>query len=226
MTTLIIGDIHGCYDELQTLLDKAGLGADDSIIAIGDVVDRGPESARVLRFFQETPQARSILGNHERKHIRAFRGEIDPAPSQVLTRQQIGEADYPAAVAFMSSFPHYLELPEATLVHGFWEPGVPVTQQRETVIVGVMSGEDYLLKRYAHPWYHWYDGRKPLIVGHRDYSDRMLPLVYDERVYMLDSRCCYGGSLTGLLLPAFRLISVPSRGDHWSRLQRQFSLSD
>mgnify|MGYP006212485299 CR=1 FL=1 len=48
MPSLVIGDIHGCYDELLALLDKAALGADDEIIAIGDMVDRGPKSAQVL----------------------------------------------------------------------------------------------------------------------------------------------------------------------------------
>ncbi len=51
----------------------------------------------------------------------------------------------------------------------------------------------------------------------------MKPFVYQDRVYMLDSRCVYGGELTGLLLPDFKLISVPSRGDHWSALQRQYA---
>ena len=38
MTTLVIGDIHGCYVELQALLDKAGVGDDDLILAVGDIV--------------------------------------------------------------------------------------------------------------------------------------------------------------------------------------------
>ena len=63
--TLIIGDIHGCYYELQALLDKAGLNAGDEVVGIGDVVDRGPETPQVVTFFQETPYARTIMGNHD-----------------------------------------------------------------------------------------------------------------------------------------------------------------
>lgn len=44
MQTLVIGDIHGCYIELQALLEKAGLNEGDSIISVGDFVDRGPET--------------------------------------------------------------------------------------------------------------------------------------------------------------------------------------
>ena len=97
MKQLIIGDIHGCYEELQDLLDKVGLASSDEIIAIGDIVDRGRDSTSALRFFQQTPNARSIYGNHERKHVRSFRGEIEPAASQIITRHQIGEKDAEAA---------------------------------------------------------------------------------------------------------------------------------
>jgi serine/threonine protein phosphatase 1 len=73
---LIVGDIHGCYTELCDLLDLAGLSAGDEIIAIGDIVDRGPESQRVLDYFRREPNARSLMGNHERKHVRLFAGEL------------------------------------------------------------------------------------------------------------------------------------------------------
>jgi len=80
---LLIGDIHGCYDELQALLDLAGLSGDDEIIALGDIVDRGPATPQVLEFFQTQPNARSLMGNHERKHLRSFRGETKAARSHL-----------------------------------------------------------------------------------------------------------------------------------------------
>ena len=73
MQTLVIGDIHGCYEEFQSLLDKAGLTDEDSIVSVGDCVDRGPNTPAVLKFFQEEPDAKLIMGNHERKHVRADR---------------------------------------------------------------------------------------------------------------------------------------------------------
>src|SRR4051812_17971392 len=119
--TIIIGDIHGCFDELQELLAAVVTTADDEIIAIGDIVDRGPQSERVLEFFRDRPRARSIMGNHERKHIRSARGEIPAALSQRIVRDELGER-YPQLLAFMQMFPRYLELSDAILVHGFWEP--------------------------------------------------------------------------------------------------------
>src|SRR5690606_26349146 len=129
--------------------------------------------------------------------------------SQIITRIQIGEDEYSAAIKYMSSLPRYLDLPDALLVHGFYEPGIPINEQRENVIVGVMSGEQYLLQNYEQPWYTLYDGDMPLIVGHRNWSGTFAPLLYKDRVFGIDTRCVYGGTLTGLLLPSFRLISVP-----------------
>jgi serine/threonine protein phosphatase 1 len=222
MKRLVIGDIHGCYAELQHLLERAGLSAGDEIIALGDIVDRGPDSPRVLEFFQRHPQARSLMGNHERKHIRSFYGEIGPARSQRITRLQLGEAAYPEAVKFMASFSRGLDLPEAILVHGFWEPGRPLEEQLDTVVVGTLSGEHHLRRSYSEPWYAHYDGMKPLIVGHHDYLLSGQPLVYQDRVFGLDTGCCTGGALTGLILPDFRMVSVPSRADHWRQLQREY----
>ena len=92
--TLIIGDIHGCYYELQALLDKAGLGDEDAVIGIGDVVDRGPETPQVVDFFRKTPNTMAIMGNHERKHVRAARHEVKLSISQQISQVQFGPA-YP-----------------------------------------------------------------------------------------------------------------------------------
>ena len=50
-------------------------GADDRIIAVGDLVNRGPASEKVLQFFRDTARASSLMGNHERKHIRSAQGK-------------------------------------------------------------------------------------------------------------------------------------------------------
>lgn len=182
MKQLIIGDIHGCYAELIDLLDRAGITSDDEIIAVGDLVDRGPDSPRVLEFFRNNPRARSLLGNHERKHIRSYRKEIPPPLSQQIARRQFGEERYPEAIAFMETFPIFLELPEALVVHGFFEPNVRLEEQREVVLVGTMSGEGYLQKRYPRPWYELYTGDKPIIVGHLNYLGNGQPLILKTAV--------------------------------------------
>ncbi len=212
---LVIGDIHGCYDELMLLLERAGVTDDDDIIAVGDILDRGPDSPRVLAFFQTQPNARTIRGNHERKHIRSFAGETAVAVSQIITREQIGAAAYPAAVDYLRSLPDYIELDCALIVHGFWQAGVPLAAQRDVVLNGTLTGEAVVQAQGEAPWYTRYDGDKPLIVGHRRYNGAA-PFVWQNRVYGLDTGCVHGGALTGLWLPEFRFVSVPSLGDHWS----------
>jgi serine/threonine protein phosphatase 1 len=220
MSRLIIGDIHGCYYELQQLIDKAKLGHDDEIIAIGDLFDRGPEPLAVYQFFRDTPNARAIMGNHEWGHLRAQSGELPPRFSTLLTRWELGDL-YAEFLAFIASLPLYLDLPEALLVHGFFEPHVALAHQQQMVLLGVTSAETYLHDTYEALWYTYYDAQKPIIIGHRDYSYQQQPFVYQDRVYAIDSRCVYGGSLTGVLLPEFELISVPSRRDHWDKIRRK-----
>lgn len=50
--TIVIGDIHGCYDEMIALINKIGVTDDDLIVSLGDIVDRGNKSLEVYHFFK------------------------------------------------------------------------------------------------------------------------------------------------------------------------------
>jgi serine/threonine protein phosphatase 1 len=221
--TVIIGDIHGCWDELQALLDAVAPAHHDTIIAIGDLVDRGPDSEKVLALFRDTPNAVSLMGNHERKHVRSARGQTRAALSQRIVKAQLGE-HYIQWVAFMETFPRHLDLPEATLVHGFFAPGVPLDQQRDNVVIGTLSGEAFMQGACAAPWYDHYDGPKPLVFGHHDYLRTGQPVVRKGRVHGLDTGCAHGGRLTALVLPEFRLVSVPARADYWAQARMDYAV--
>src|SRR5262250_33966 len=106
MRTLIIGDIHGCYDELRDLFDAVALVADDRVVSVGDLVDRGPQPGEVVRWFRERAGAVVIMGNHERKHVRQVFSY-----SQEITRLQLGDG-YADAVAWMRGLPYFFETPE------------------------------------------------------------------------------------------------------------------
>jgi serine/threonine protein phosphatase 1 len=221
MNTLVIGDILGCYDELQTLLDKAGLSSGDKIVAVGDIVDRGPETPEVLGFFQNTPRTYALMGNHERKHVRASRGEIRLSLSQRISQFQLVDA-YPAAVTWMSTLPLFLDLPEAIIVHGYLEPGISLFEQNPSIVCGTMGGERILRDHYDRPWYELYAGNRPVIVGHLNYTNSDQPFIYQDKVFGLDTSCVMGKALTGLLLPSFQIISVPSRGNLWERVIQEY----
>jgi serine/threonine protein phosphatase 1 len=221
--TLIIGDIHGCHAELQALLEKAGLGAGDAIIGIGDMVDRGPETPQVAEFFRNTPNVRAVMGNHERKHVRAARHEVKLSISQQISKLQFGPA-YPDALKWMGGLPLFIELEDAILVHGYFEPGIALAQQNPSVVCGTMGGDKILNERYDRPWYELYDAGKPVIVGHLNYTHSDQPFVYQDKVFGLDTDCVTGKALTGILLPAFQFVSVPSRGNLWGQVHRSYKV--
>jgi hypothetical protein len=222
MSTLVIGDIHGCWDELQALLDKVGPGKEDLILAVGDVVDRGQDSPRVLDFFRDTKNAETLRGNHEQRHADARSGQVKLGFSHQVARLQWGEKDYKRACRFMAELPLRRELPEARVVHAFWEPGRRPRRQRSEVLLGLPEGLTRLWKRYERPWYELYDGDKPIIVGHLDYLRNGEPFIYKDRVWALDTGCARGGALTGLLLPEFRIVRVKSKRKYWKIQQKEY----
>ena len=101
--TLIIGDIHGCHAELLELLAKAGIGDEDLVVSVGDLVDRGPEPGEVVDWFRARENSVVICGNHERKHVRGVLSY-----SQQITRLQIG-ARYEEQVRWMAGLPYHWE---------------------------------------------------------------------------------------------------------------------
>lgn len=205
--TFVVGDIHGCHAELLALLEAAEIGSADRILGIGDLLDRGPESPQVLELFLSRPHAGSVMGNHEWKHIQGADGE-----ALQRTRQACGPDLYARGLAWMRKLPFYLELPEAILVHWGLEPGVPLERQHPAVLTGEPAGEMCLREECGpRPWFEAYEGTKPVIYGHHAWAA-------GERrglTYGIDTGCVFGGQLTGILLPEFRLVSVPSRGRHW-----------
>ena len=68
MRTFVIGDIHGCFDELMELLEKVGLQEEDRLVSLGDIVDRGNKSKEVYAYLRHRKHTKVLVGNHERKH--------------------------------------------------------------------------------------------------------------------------------------------------------------
>lgn len=219
--TLIIGDIHGCYDELMTLLERVALSSDDQIISVGDIGERGPKPREVVEFFMNTPNATAIRGNHEEKYLQVMQGKLKPSLSHLIMRWQLGD-QYEVVRDYFASLPAYIELPEAVIVHGYYEPGVPLSEQQERVLVGMGNGEKYLIKNYKRPWFERYDGEKPIIVGHRDYTTFQQVFNYQGRVWGIDTRCVYGGLLTGLILPDWELVQVPAKTNYWGKISARY----
>ncbi len=76
MATYLIGDIHGCYQDLRKLLDTAGFSPEtDTLYLAGDLVARGPDSLSTLRFVRDLgSSARTVLGNHDLHMLAVYAG--------------------------------------------------------------------------------------------------------------------------------------------------------
>lgn len=215
---IILGDIHGCYQELCDLLALVGVTDADIVVSVGDLVDRGPDSPAVLRYFQERcarGRAVVLMGNHERKHVKQVFSY-----SQEITRLQFG-ADYAAAVDWMSRLPYHYETPECIVVHAGLMPGAGLAEQREEILCGSISGERELKNALGDRyWHEVYTGPKPVAFGHHVVGAQ--PLVERGLIYGLDTGACHGGRLTALCLPGFTIHSVPARADHWESEKRKW----
>ncbi|SFW73851.1 metallophosphoesterase [Chitinophaga sancti] len=215
--TIVVGDIHGCYHELLTLLEKTGLRDEDLLISVGDLVDRGNKSREVWKYFMDRPNTITLMGNHERKHLQ---GVLNYA--QEIVKVQMGN-EYPQFLAWAMTLPYYYETDEAIIVHAAMEHDLPLHEQRQDILSGTTSGERHLEKKYSNQhtelenpvkahWTDHYTGKKPVIYGHSVSGD--LPRIVNN-TYGIDTGACHGGYLTAIELPGFIIHQVKVTQDHW-----------
>ncbi|MEU6715394.1 metallophosphoesterase family protein [Nonomuraea sp. NPDC046802] len=215
--TVIIGDIHGCFDELLELLEKVDLRPDDLLVSVGDLVDRGPAPGEVIRLFRERPNAVVIMGNHERKHVRGIFSY-----AQEITRLQLGD-QYAESVDWMRTLPYFFENEHVRVVHAAMLPGLALPEQREEILCGSTRGERELARKFPDSyWYEHYTDPKPVVFGHHVTGRE--PMIRDGRIFGLDTGACHGWNLTALCVPGFTVHSVEAHADHWSIAKRHWQL--
>lgn len=210
--TYIIGDIHGCYDELIALTNKIHLRPEDLLISLGDIVDRGGKSREVYQFFRNRPNSKVLMGNHERKHLNQVFSY-----AQEIVKVQFAE-DYSGFLEWLSSLSYYHETPEAIIVHAAFEHSFPLEKQRGEVLCGSTAGDKHLEKIYteARRWKEHYQGNKTIIYGHHVVGDK--PEQYLNTLG-IDTGACHGGYLTAIELPGFHIHQVKAEKDYWAEEQ-------
>lgn len=134
---IIIGDVHGHYDGLMALLEAIAPNSDDQVYFLGDLIDRGPQSAQVVDFVQESPY-HCLLGNHEQMllEVLASNGASKQVEQTWLysggyaTVTSYSEATIPQKhLDWMLSLPTYLDLGDVWLVHAGVNPKIPLQKQ-------------------------------------------------------------------------------------------------
>src|SRR5712691_13246154 len=124
--TIVVGDIHGCFDELTVLLDLVQLKRVDRIVAVGDLIVKGEKNREVLDLFITDKRFSSVIGNHDRALRQYWRGEPVRLTKEqkVTTRQLESQREYYSA--YLRSLPFTINLGSHLVVHAGLRPGVPL----------------------------------------------------------------------------------------------------
>jgi polynucleotide kinase-phosphatase len=235
----IVGDVHGCREELEALLSRLGwiierdaaarpTGAKHptgrTAVFVGDLVDRGPDSPGVLRLVMgmvEAGNALCVSGNHEAKLLRKLQGrQVRVAHGLAETLAQLdGEepAFVTAATGFLDSLISHYVLDDGRLVvahAGLKEAyhGRASARVRAFCLYGDTTGEtdEYGLP-IRLPWANDYRGAATVVYGHTPVPSAD----WVNNTLCLDTGCVFGGSLTALRYPEREIVGVPAKRVHY-----------
>ena len=238
----IIGDVHGCGDELIELLARLGTevrfdGAGDArrahvttppgrrVIFVGDLVDRGPRSPDVLRIVMDMVaggQALCVPGNHDARFLRWLQGRnIKPTHGIDATMAQMTDEAPPfheRARLFIEHLPLHLWLDRGALVvvhAGIEEPmlGSSEGRARQYCLYGDTNGTDADGLPIRYHWAAAYSGAPSIIYGHTPIESA----AWVNNTLCIDTGCCFGGGLTALRWPEREILVVPARATYAER---------
>jgi predicted phosphodiesterase len=209
--TIIVGDVHGCAEELRLLLRKCGHAKGDRVVLAGDLVAKGPDSQGVVQLARESGML-AVLGNHDAFAL-AHRHETDKDRTQGRRSylRSLGPEDW----AYLEGMPRYLRLgevkpdgPRVLVVHAGLVPGVAVEDQREEHLRSLRSiadsGEPTSRLLVHYPWAAKWRGPEWVVFGH----DAVRGLQQYPLATGLDTGCVYGRQLSALVLPEGKLVQV------------------
>ena len=213
---IAIGDIHGCHLEFADLLDKLRLEREDRLVLLGDLVNRGPDSCKVLDLAREVG-AISLLGNHELRLLKYRRtGDKKYLKEHDLdTFERLRPQDWTYLENMLLTFEER-EL-NTVLVHGGFLPNIPWQKQPAEVItrIQVVSENGEPAKRAEDPdapaWADLWMGPPFVIYGHTP-----RPEIYKLKWSVgIDTGCVMGGLLTACVLPEKRFFQVKARSAYY-----------
>ena len=209
---IAIGDIHGCHQEFAELLGALELTKDDRLILLGDLVNRGPDSCKVIDLAR-AHNALSLLGNHELRLLeyRRTKDENLIKETDLDTHTKLRPEDW----AYLEAMPLTHELPDLNMVfvHGGFLPGEPWQKQPAHIVtrIQVIDSNGRPRKRSdapdALPWADQWNGPPFVVYGHTP-----RPEIYKLKWSVgIDTACVMGGALTAFILPERRFVQVKAR---------------
>lgn len=216
-----IGDVHGCLDELNDLLEK--IPKDRLLVFLGDYVDRGPKSAGVLDRIIELSEEREcvfLMGNHEAMMVDAWQGikpylwHMNGGTSTLDSYGKGEEADAKLEYHIdwlLKNTELYYETDDYFFVHA----GIPAFMTTEEAIK--TPGIDYEMIWGRSHWStrdEWLSWDKTVVCGHTIQNN---PIIGEKRIGIDTGAFCeygYGsGALTAILLPEKEIIQSRRKFD-------------
>lgn len=217
MRIIAFGDIHGHYLEIKKLVELVKPTDHDTLVFVGDYIDRGKQSFEVIEYMLELQQTYNCVflkGNHEDMFMDYLSGinnqlYLDNGGDKTIASYSNHGFDIGAYSFFENyTFPEthldffrklklYYQTDKYIFVHGGLFPnGVPVEKQSSSMLLWIR--EPFLNSEK--------DFGKKVIFGHTPMKE---PLVQDNKIG-IDTGICYGDNLTCVILPEEKFMSVPS----------------
>lgn len=216
MSTLFVGDVHGCARELNALLERAGFrpGA-DRLLLTGDAFARGPEPLEVWRLIESLgPQM--VLGNHDDRLLRQLQVQREGQEPRVRKpdHQVTLTALLPAAsrlLPWLEVLPLFVEEARFLLVHAGINPvtGLAGTTREELLAIRTWPPVE---EDDGSRWHEVCPLQERLLVfGHDAPGGLVVKRREDGTPWLLglDTGCVYGGQLSGYVLEENRIVQVP-----------------
>ena len=245
----IIGDVHGCFDELVALLTKLGYEISNltegetlvkhpqnrKVLFVGDYVDRGPKVVEVLRLIMEmhkTGIAICVPGNHDTKLARALRGKNVTKThglAESLAQLEDESEEFKTRIAeFIEGLVSHYFLDNGKLVvaHAGMKQelqGRASGRVREFALYGETTGEtDEFGLPIRLNWAEEYRGTATVVYGHTPVAEPQ----WINRTINIDTGCVFGGNLTALRYPEKELVSIAAHQTYYEPVKPLFDESD
>lgn len=206
--TYAISDIHGCYKQLCDLLNKLDLKSTDTLIFMGDYVDRGPNSKQVLNKIIELKNYYNVIalkGNHEDMMYRSLReesakdyrmwmnnGGLDTIRSYydlLESFPSVLDSEMESHLDFIDSLDLYYETDTHIFVHASPSMDTPISEQSESYLIWRRPQDNDSDFNYTHI------SGKTIISGHTAQSTGY-PYKLSDKNYLIDTGCFFTSVLT------------------------------
>lgn len=204
---IVVGDLHGCYDELMELLEKIGIGDDDRVICVGDLITKGPKSKEVLELFMTDARFSTVIGNHDLALRRKWNGEdIELKAAQKDAHKEL-RSEKDAYASFFNRMPFIIDLETHLVVHAGLRPNIELYSQTTGDLTRIRTLGPDRESDEGTPWYHVYHGDKIVLFGHWPSPEPRR----GRKAIGLDTGCVYGYNLTAYIIESDEFVTVKAK---------------